>query len=76
MTWGQTLSPLGAPAFQHQSSILAGHPRSETVRLGSSPIVRLKGPLRHSGKNLLLTKTPRLIGALSYVKKARLVVVS
>jgi len=38
--------------------------------LSATPIVRLKCSFRHSSEYLLLTKTPRLIVALAYVKKA------
>jgi hypothetical protein len=65
----QSLTTLCTTSFEHQSAILARHTCPKAMGLCASTVVRLKCSLRHRSKVLLLTKTLRLIGALSYVKK-------
>jgi len=70
MRRSQTLSPLRASPLEHQPAVFAGHARSKSVGLRASPVVWLKGPLRHSRNILLLAKMARLMVGSSYVKKA------
>ena len=49
----ESLSPFGATSLQHETSILAGHPRAEAMRFCTPAIVRLKSAFRHSDEFLL-----------------------
>jgi hypothetical protein len=70
MRRAKSFSSFSATSLQHQSAILGCHASSKTVGFGATSVVRLKCSFRHSSEYLLSAKTPRLIGALAYVKKA------